>query len=106
VCWHADAAEARKMVHRLWPNTGLPGELGQELKTPAHFEQACQLVTEDAAAATAVCGDDVDSHRQAIQQYIDAGYDEVYIAQIGPEQRGFFDFYAEHVLPSFEPARV
>lgn len=106
VCWSPDVALARRTVHRLWPSQALPGELSQVLPTPEHFEQASGLVTEAAAAASAVCGEDVGSHRDAIRRYIDAGYDEVYIGQIGPDQRGFFEFYAEHVLPSFEHARV
>ncbi len=30
---------------------------------------------------------------------MDAGYDEVFVQQIGPDQEGFFRFYAEEVLP-------
>ena len=37
--------QARETAHRLWPNEALPGELAQILPTPAHFEQACELVT-------------------------------------------------------------
>jgi hypothetical protein len=33
---------------------------------------------------------------------VDAGFDEVYIHQIGPEQEAFFDFYANHVLPRLQ----
>jgi G6PDH family F420-dependent oxidoreductase len=97
VCWGIDATAARKTAHRLWPNEGLPGELAQVLPTPEHFEQATSLVTEDMISAP--CGDDVGEHVAAIRKYADAGYDEVYVQQIGPEQDGFFDFYAKHVLP-------
>jgi hypothetical protein len=31
--------------------------------------------------------------------YTAAGFDEVYVGQVGPEQEGFFEFYAEQVLP-------
>jgi G6PDH family F420-dependent oxidoreductase len=103
-CWAPDEATARKTVHRLWPNSGLPGELAQVLPTPEHFEQASSLVTEEQVAETAVCGPDPERHVERIRDYVDAGYDEVYIAQIGPDQRGFFDFYAEHVLPRFAKA--
>jgi G6PDH family F420-dependent oxidoreductase len=106
VCWDRDVAQARRTVHRRWPSQALPGELSQVLPTPEHFEQACELVTEDAAAETAICGPDADAHREAIQKYIEAGYDEVYISQIGTEQRGFFDFYAENILPRFAHATV
>jgi hypothetical protein len=30
---------------------------------------------------------------------VDAGFDEVYIAQIGPEQDGFFEFYERELAP-------
>jgi G6PDH family F420-dependent oxidoreductase len=101
VCWGADEARARQTAHRLWPNDGLPGELAQVLPTPQHFEQASQLVTEEMIASQTPCGPDVDRHVQALQEYADAGFDEVYVQQIGPEQDAFFEAYREHVLPRF-----
>jgi G6PDH family F420-dependent oxidoreductase len=99
VCWADDAAQARKTVHELWPNEGLPGELAQILPTPAHFEQASELVTEEVATEGTPCGPDVDEHVEAITAYADAGFDELYVNQIGPEQDAFFAAYSEHVLP-------
>src|SRR3954467_4488097 len=40
VCFMADEDEARRTVHRIWPNESLPGELAQVLPTPPPFEQA------------------------------------------------------------------
>jgi hypothetical protein len=45
------------------------------------------------------CGPDVERHVQAIRGYAQAGFDELYVSQIGPEQDGFFEFYRERVLP-------
>jgi hypothetical protein len=45
------------------------------------------------------CGPDPERHLEAIREYIDAGYDEVYVLQIGPEQERFFWFYEKEVLP-------
>ncbi len=101
VCWGTDEAKARQTVHRLWPNDGLPGELAQILPTPQHFEQASQLVTEEMLAEETPCGPDIERHVQAIQEYADAGFDELYVQQIGPEQDGFFEAYRDHVLPRF-----
>lgn len=36
-------------------------------------------------------------HAAAIQKFIDAGYDEVYVNQIGPQQEGFFRFWREEL---------
>ncbi|MGW0732335.1 LLM class F420-dependent oxidoreductase [Streptomyces sp. NPDC002851] len=99
VCFGPDRNEAVRTAHQLWPNARLPGQLGQELPTPRHFEQACELVTEDMVAEAFPCGDDVDEHVAGLKAYAEAGFDTVYVTQIGPDQRGFFDFYRTKVLP-------
>jgi G6PDH family F420-dependent oxidoreductase len=104
VCWGPDEAQARRTAYRLWPNDALPGELAQILPTPQHFEQATELVTEEMIAAQTPCGPDIERHVQTLREYEQAGFDEVYVQQIGPEQDGFFAAYREHVLPLFEMA--
>jgi G6PDH family F420-dependent oxidoreductase len=101
VCWAHDEAEAIKRAHSTWPNEVLSGQLAQELPTPAHFEQATSLVTEEMVAGAFACGPDPGRHRQVLREYLEAGYDEVYVQQIGPEQEGFFSFYEKEVLPEF-----
>jgi G6PDH family F420-dependent oxidoreductase len=93
VCWAADAAAARKTVHRLWANQAIPGEAAQVLPSPQHFEQVSELVTEDAAVEGIAHGPDVAPYVEAVQKYVDAGFDEVYLSQIGPDQDGFFRFW-------------
>jgi G6PDH family F420-dependent oxidoreductase len=99
VCFMADENQARATAHRLWPNQALRGELAQVLPTPAHFEQACELVTPD--MITSPVGPDLDRHVAALQEYADAGADELYVQQIGPEQEAFFSTWAREVLPHF-----
>src|SRR5215218_4210149 len=73
VCFMADEDEARATVHRLWPNEALPGELAQVLPTPAHFEQACELVEPEMLVAPV--GPDIETHVESLKQYLDAGVD-------------------------------
>jgi G6PDH family F420-dependent oxidoreductase len=98
VCFGPDEQEAIKTVHRLWPNIGLPGELAQVLPTPAHFEQAAELVTEDMIGQAVPCGPDLDHHAQELQAFADAGVDELYVQQVGPGLDAFFDTWAPHIL--------
>jgi G6PDH family F420-dependent oxidoreductase len=98
VCWGEDERQAAELAHELWPTMGVPGELNQELRTPAHFEQAVRKVTVDDVAGSIACGPDPQRHVTAIREYADAGYDEVYVHQIGPDQEGFFRFYEREVL--------
>jgi G6PDH family F420-dependent oxidoreductase len=93
VCWAEDADQARKTVHRLWANSALPGEAAQVLPNPQHFEQLSALVTEDAAVKGMAHGPDVSAYVDSVRQYVEAGFDEVYLSQIGPDQEGFFRFW-------------
>ncbi|HET6546970.1 MAG TPA: TIGR03557 family F420-dependent LLM class oxidoreductase [Solirubrobacter sp.] len=99
VCYMADEDEARRTAHRLWPNEALPGELAQVLPTPSHFEQACELVTPEQIASPV--GPDLDQHVEALKEYEQAGVDELFVQQIGPEQDAFFTTWAREVLPRF-----
>jgi G6PDH family F420-dependent oxidoreductase len=99
VCWAADEATARRTAHELWAFSALPGELHQELPSPAHFEQAVQLVTEEQVAESVVCGPDPERHAAKLREYADAGFDHVYVHQVGPDQEGFLRFYSDEVLP-------
>jgi G6PDH family F420-dependent oxidoreductase len=104
VCWGADRDECVRTAHRLWPNEALAGELAQILPSPRHFEQATELVTEQHIAEAVACGPDPQEHIAAIREIVDAGFDEVYVGQIGPDHEGFVDFYAREVLPHFAGA--
>jgi G6PDH family F420-dependent oxidoreductase len=97
VCWGRDEAQARKTMHRLWPTDAIPGEAAQLLPLPRHFSQLAGLVSEDAISAP--CGPDPAVHVRGIRAYTDAGFDEVYVGQVGPDHDGFFEFYAGQVLP-------
>jgi G6PDH family F420-dependent oxidoreductase len=101
VCFGADEDEAVRTVHRLWPNEVLPGELAQILPNPEHFEQACELVTEDMIRDAVPCGPDLDRHVAALQEFADAGVDELFVQQIGAGHEEFFAAYAREVLPRF-----
>jgi G6PDH family F420-dependent oxidoreductase len=101
VCWAPTEALARQIAHTWWPTAALPGELNTELALPQQFAQATALVSEDAVARAILCGPDPQLHAARIQEYVDAGYDYVYIHQVGPDQEGFFRFYEKEVLPKF-----
>lgn len=102
VCWAPDEAEARRTALEWWPNSALRGELSVELPLPAHFEQATRDVTEERIAEAIVCGPDPEAHARAIGEFADAGFDHVYVHQVGPEQAGFIDFFSREVMPAFD----
>jgi coenzyme F420-dependent glucose-6-phosphate dehydrogenase len=106
VCWAASEREARRTAHAWWPNAAVPGDLSQELALPRHFDEAAQMVTEEDVVEKIVCGPDADRYFEQIEAYADAGYDHVYLHQVGPDQEGFFHFAQEELLPRYAADRA
>jgi G6PDH family F420-dependent oxidoreductase len=99
VCWAADVQQAAKILHELWPTSGVPGQLSQDLPTPAHFEQASQKVTPEELAEATPCGPDPERYVEAVREYQKAGFDEIYVTQVGPDLGGFLSFWRSEVIP-------
>ena len=102
VCWATSEDDGRATALEWWPNAGLRGTLGQELPLPSHFEQAAEMVDEETIAEVVVCGPDAEAHLEGIRRFADAGFDHVYVHQVGPDQDGFIDFYAREILGEAE----
>jgi coenzyme F420-dependent glucose-6-phosphate dehydrogenase len=100
VCWAKTEAEAKQIAREWWPNAAIKGDLSQELALPAHFEQTAEMIDEEDVAEAVVCGPDPEAHLAKIREYETAGYDHVYVHQVGPDQEGFFEFYERQVLPN------
>jgi G6PDH family F420-dependent oxidoreductase len=95
VCWGRTEAEARRTALEWWPNAALQGPLAQELALPSYFEEASAMVTEDDIAEVIPCGPDLDAQLEKIESFGDAGFDHLYVHQIGPDQTGFLDAFGE-----------
>jgi G6PDH family F420-dependent oxidoreductase len=100
VCYAEDEETAAGIAHEYWPNGVLPGELGQELAIPEHFLDAVELVDVEDVAESMTLGSDPGDHVDIIEAYVDAGFDHVAVHQVNPDAEGFFEFYAEEVLPA------
>ncbi|HWV23245.1 MAG TPA: TIGR03557 family F420-dependent LLM class oxidoreductase [Thermomicrobiales bacterium] len=101
-CWAKDENEAAETALKYWGYTALGSQLSQELALPKYFQESTEkLVTTDMIKKTVVCGPDPAKYHEQIQQYIDAGFDHVYIHQIGPDQDGYIDFARQEILPHY-----
>jgi G6PDH family F420-dependent oxidoreductase len=99
VCGAESEEDAKQTAYEWWPNAGITGELSQELPSPKHFQQAAKMVTPDTLAEMLPLGPDPERHLETIRQYEQAGYDHIYVHQIGPDQEGFFGFYEREIMP-------
>jgi hypothetical protein len=100
VCWSDSEEESLRRAHRLWPNDVLPGQLAQILPRPEDFEAAAELVEPEAVGKQITCGPDLEKHLAAVRRYVDAGFDEIYVQQVGGDHEQFFRAWADGVLPA------
>jgi G6PDH family F420-dependent oxidoreductase len=99
VCWAKDERAARRTALEWWPTAAIPGDNSTELPLPSSFEALAKLVTEESLAEQVACGPDPEVHLAKIQPYLDAGFDHVYLHQVGPDQEGFLRFAESELLP-------
>ena len=99
VCVDDDEARARRTAHRRWPNGALPGASLTELARPSDVEDVAALLSEEQVADRVICGHDVDRHIEAIAAFAAAGFERVYVHQVGPDQDAFLRFARDELLP-------
>ncbi|MEU5806505.1 TIGR03557 family F420-dependent LLM class oxidoreductase [Streptomyces sp. NPDC047718] len=94
-----DAAVARAHEQFRWSQTGWP--VNAELRGPAGFARAAEAVRPEDLAKAIPCGTDVEAFTAAVRPYVDAGFDEVALVQIGgAHQQPFLDWARTDLLPA------
>ena len=99
ICWGPDKDEAISTAHEQfrWFGGGWP--VNAELPTPASFEAASAKVRLEDVAAGIACGPDLDELAESVRPYLDAGFTDVALVQVGDKnQRRFLDEVAEPLL--------
>lgn len=99
ICWAPSEDEAARTAHRLWGHASAGGQAAQDVPTWQTFEALADMSSPEDSAASVPCGPDPHRAADAIRAYVDAGFDEVYVAQMGPQQEQGIRFLADEVLP-------
>lgn len=93
-----DESKAREYAMRF--KFGAPGwKVMSELPNPINFDAATELVTFDDLSDSVATGPDPQVHADAVKRFVDAGFDEVCVVQVGDDKEGFMRFWADDVAP-------
>jgi len=98
VCWAKSEDEARQTTARWWPNGALKGAALTELAHPKDFAQVLRLAGTDDMVEAVALGPDPQRHLDLIASFAKAGFNQVLVHQIGPDQEGFLRFYEREVM--------
>ena len=81
-----------------WPNGGMRFPKG-DIRSPFEFEQLAKLVRREDFEGRMLISADPDVHRAHIQQFLDLGFDRIYLHNAGRNQREWLDVFGRDVLP-------
>lgn len=99
ISWDPDEATAIERAHDQFRWFGGGWAVNADLPTPAGFEGASKFVRPDDVAEVIPCGPDLDRIADAVKKYVDAGFTDVAVVQVGDEGQGrFLDEAAEPLL--------
>ncbi|MGV9456154.1 LLM class F420-dependent oxidoreductase [Streptomyces sp. NPDC003635] len=105
VCHDPDRDTAVKRAHAQFRWFGGGWKVNAELPHPDSFEAATQYVTPDDVSAAIPCGDDPDDFVEAVRPYVEAGFTEVALVQIGGDsQPDYLDWSEKTLLPALRDA--
>jgi G6PDH family F420-dependent oxidoreductase len=98
IAYDRDRQTAIRRAHAQFRWFGLGWKVNADLPNPDSFEGATQFVTEEQVAEQLACGPDLDEHIAKIRPYLEAGFDQIALVQIGGEAQSEFIRWAEHEL--------
>jgi coenzyme F420-dependent glucose-6-phosphate dehydrogenase len=84
-----------------WPNGGMAFPK-QDIRNPEDFAAMAKLVRPEHFANRMLISADLGRHVENIQHYLDLGFDEIHIHNVGRDQADFIDVFGREVLPALK----
>ena len=101
VSYDPDRDAAVQRAHEQFRWFGLGWKVNADLPNPEAFKAATQFVTPDDVADAIPCGPDAEEHVEKIRPFINAGFTEIALVQIGADQQpAFVDWAERELLPA------
>jgi G6PDH family F420-dependent oxidoreductase len=94
-----EAAEAQALKE--WPNGGMPFPK-QDIRNPEDFANMAKLVRIEDFKDRMLISADLDQHAAEIQGFVEMGFDEIYLHNVGRNQAEFITAFGEKVLPQLK----
>jgi G6PDH family F420-dependent oxidoreductase len=96
--WAPTDEEALANAMTEWPNGGMKFAKA-DIRSPHDFAAMAKLVRPEDFEGRMVISSDPDVHRAHIQQFVDLGFDRVYLHNVGRNQREWIEVFGRDVVP-------
>ena len=96
--WAETDEEALRNAMVEWPNGGMKFPK-QDIRSPFDFEAMAKLVRPEDFKGRMLISSDLEAHRKQIQTFLDLGFDQIYLHNVGRNQREWAEAFGREVLP-------
>ncbi len=101
VSWAATHEEAVEQAMKEWPNGGIKAPK-QDIRSPEDFAEIAKLVRPESFKNRMVISPSLDEHRENLQRFIDLGFSEIHVHNVGRNQEQFIRAFGEQVMPKLK----
>jgi coenzyme F420-dependent glucose-6-phosphate dehydrogenase len=98
VSWAPTQAQAEEQAVKEWPNGGMAFPK-QDIKNPEDFANMAKLVRIEHFENRMLISADLEAHVAQLQNFVDMGFDEIYLHNVGRDQATFISTFGDKVLP-------
>ncbi|MDA5279352.1 LLM class F420-dependent oxidoreductase [Streptomyces sp. Isolate_45] len=101
VCHDTDRDAAVRRAHEQFRWSAGGWQVNAELPGPSAFDQATRYVRPEDIAKSIPCGDDPEAFVDAVRPFVEAGFTEIALVQVGgSHQHSFIDWAESTLLPA------
>ncbi len=101
--WAPTEDEALTIAHDQWRSNVFGPPVSWDVESAEAFDVISADVTPEQVKKSVLVSSEVEQHLAWLQEYLELGYDELYLHFVGKEQARFIDTFGERVLPQLSP---
>ncbi len=97
--WAPSLQEAESLAHEQWRTNVFGEPVSWDVETPEAFDLVSRHVPLEAVRGSVRISADLGQHREWLAEYLELGFDDLYLHHVGQDQEPFVDAFGEDVLP-------
>jgi probable non-F420 flavinoid oxidoreductase len=103
VSWAPTEDEALHVAHDQWRSNVIGPPVAWDTETVEAFDLIGEKVSPEQVREAVLVSSDLGRHAQWLRDYVDMGWDELYVHFVGRHQAPFIDAFGTTVLPQLSP---
>ena len=97
--WDPSEERAEEVAYEQWRTNTFPPPVCWDLDSAEAFDITSEHIPASAVRGAVRVSADLGQHAAWLQEYLDLGFEELYLHHVGQQQSAFIDAFGEHVLP-------